>query len=104
MLNSEDPANWVQLAGHEFPSTTLDSRRLISAPKSAEEPLKAGILDPPVASSTKMIKPRMDLDIDLRGGVRIGSGKARFERDSMLAIDVKIISAELKRDGRRAGE
>jgi hypothetical protein len=43
-----------------------------------------------------MIKAGMDTDVDLSSGVRIRARKRSFESDSILRVDVKIISTSWK--------
>ena len=47
---------------------------------------------------------RMDTDVDLSSGVRIRARKRAFETDSILRVDLKIISTQLEGDSRRPSE
>ena len=51
-----------------------------------------------------MIKAGMDTDVDLSSGVRIRARKRGFESDSILRVDVNIISTQLEGDSRRPSE
>jgi hypothetical protein len=46
-----------------------------------------------------MIKAGIDTDVYFGGGVRVGPRKCSLELDSILLVDVKIISAQLEGNG-----